>query len=67
MPQKGGELHKSGVGYGFCAQHLPKYNASRSYNVVQRGTIDVLPEDVLLEVFDSYRQVSQDPGDRPWK
>ena len=27
----------------------------------------MLPEDVLLEVFDSYRQVSQDPGDRPWK
>jgi len=27
----------------------------------------MLPEDVLLEVFDSYRQISQDPGDRPWK
>ena len=67
--QKGncGELHVSGVGYGLCAQHLPKCNASRSYNVVQRGTIDTLPENVLLEVFNSYRQVSQHPEDRPWK
>ncbi len=41
------------------------HNASRSYGVVQRGTINTLPGNVLLEVFNSYRQSSKDPENRP--
>ena len=41
--------------------------ASRSHGVVLHGDINTLPDNVLLEVFNTYRQISQDPEDRPWK
>ena len=53
------------------------YNSRPSFTVIdlfgageywQRTTIEVLPEDVLLEIFDFYRMyaIEQSPG-RPWK
>ena len=54
-----------GVGGGFLRSALV-HIASCSYGVVQHRTINTLPDDVLLEVFNSYRQIHQDPEDHPW-
>ena len=35
--------------------------------MVQPVPINTLPENVLLEIFNSYRQISHNPGDHLWK
>ena len=55
-----------GVGDRFLHSAVVRI-ASRSYAVVVHGAINKLPDNVLLEVFNSYRQFTQYPEDRPWK